>query len=118
MEKKIILVDADRKHRCGLSRLLEEDSYRTVPLHSIHILEKSLRERDCLAVIIDIDTVQVDSSHIRDLTIKYPEVYFFSLSSETFHPELKEAICCHIYACMKKPVDPDELFYWLGSIKE
>ena len=118
MEKKVILVDADRKHGSRFCKLLEEGGYRATPLDSIPSLERSLQDEHPLAVIIDIDTIQVDNRCIRDLTVKYPGVYFFGLSSEALHPELREAICYHIYACMKKPVDPDELFYWLGSIEE
>jgi len=28
----------------------------------------------------------------------------------------KDAICYHIYSCINKSVDPDELFYWLKCI--
>ena len=44
--------------------------------------------------------------------------YFFCLSKHPFHPELQDAICYHIYACLNRPVDPDELFYFLRSINE
>ncbi|MCK5196674.1 MAG: hypothetical protein KAQ71_22875, partial [Desulfobulbaceae bacterium] len=69
-----------------------------------------------LAIIIDIDSVAVDNRVIRELTVSYPEIYFLCTSKDRFHPELKDAICYHIYACLTKPVDPDELVYWLRSI--
>jgi hypothetical protein len=40
------------------------------------------------------------------------------MSKNPFHPELKDAICYHIYACINRPIDPDELFYWLKSIDD
>ena len=43
---------------------------------------------------------------------------FDELSFDKFHPELKDAICYHIYACLNKPIDPDELLYWLKCIQE
>jgi hypothetical protein len=67
---------------------------------------------------MDIDSVPVDNRTIRELTIKHPETYFLCTSKDRFHPDLKDAICYHIYACLNKPVDPDELFYWLRSIDE
>ena len=85
-------------------------------MHSILNLEKSLAAGEYLAVILDIDTVAVDNRTIRELTIKYPGLIFFALSAYRFHPELKDAICYHIFACINKPVDPDELFYWLRCI--
>ena len=49
MEKKVILVDADRKHCSKLCVILGEGNYRTIPLHSIHLLKESLQERDYMA---------------------------------------------------------------------
>ena len=116
MQYKILVVDAIRKQCRQLCSLLEKGGYPCTPLHSILNLEKSLAAGEHLAVILDIDTVPVDNRTIRELTIKYPGVSFFALSANRFHPELKDAICYHIYACMNKPVDPDELFYWLKCI--
>ncbi len=67
---------------------------------------------------MDIDSIQIDNRMIRDLTIKYPDILFLCTSKDRFHPELKDAICYHIFACLNKPVDPDELFYLLKDIYE
>ena len=116
MEKGIIVLDADRKQCLELCTLLETRQFRPIPIDSLRYLKKSLIEGDCLSVLIDIDTISVDNRTIRDLTTQFPGVYFFCLSERPFHPELHDAICYHIYACINKPVDPDELFYWLRSI--
>ena len=118
MKKRIAVLDADQKECRRLCNLLEKNQYPTIQMHSIQYLESSLKQFDCLAVILDIDTISVDNRTIRDLTIRFPGVYFFCLSEQPFHPELHDAICYHIYACINKPVDPDELFYWLRSINE
>jgi hypothetical protein len=81
-------------------------------------LESFLKDKACKAVLMDIDSVPVNNRTIRELTIKHPGTYFLCTSKDRFHPELKDAICYHIYACLNKPVDPDELFYWLKSIYE
>ena len=39
-------------------------------------------------------------------------------ANDRFHPELKEALCYHIFACINKPVDPDELVYWIRCIRD
>jgi hypothetical protein len=67
---------------------------------------------------LDIDTVPVNNRTIRDLALKNPSVRFLCTSKDRFHPELKDAICYHIYACLNKPIDPDELLFWLKSIYE
>ena len=118
MKKSILIIDADKDQCRGLCELLEKGQFKATPLFSTHNLEKSIEDTGCQAIFWDIDTVMADNRTLRDLTIKFPEVYFFCLSKHPFHPELKDAICYHIYACINRPVDPDELFYWLRSIEE
>ena len=117
MKKGIVVIDADQNQCSRLCTLLEKNKYATISMHSIHHLETNLKQSRFQSVIIDIDTVSVDNRTVRELTIKFPEVSFLCLSEQSFHPELKDAICYHIYACLNKPADPDELFYWLRSIE-
>ena len=118
MQKCILIVNADDKQCRAFGELIEKEGYSVSALHSLQNLKTTLEENNFQAVIIDIDTVPIDNRTVRKLTIKFPEVYFFCLSVQPFHPELKDAICYHIYACLNKPVDEDELFYFLRSIYE
>ena len=118
MQKCILVVNTDKKQCRELCELLEKERYCASALHSIQNLEKHLEGNKFQAVIIDIDAISIDNRTIRKLTLLFPEVYFFCLSEKPFHPELKDAICYHIYACLNKPVDEDELFYFLRSIYE
>jgi len=114
----IIVVDADKKQCEGLRRLLNSQDYQTIPLHSFADLEATVKTSPESVIIVDIDSVRVDNRTIRDFVLRNPGVYLLCLSTYRFHPELKDAICYHIYACINKPVDPDELFYFLRSIYE
>jgi len=116
MEKMIIILDADEKECGELCALLNDHQFRTVPIYSLPEMITLIQDIECIAVIIDLDTVPIDNRTIRELTLKYPGIYFLCLSSDRFHPHLKEALCYHIYACINKPVDPDELFYLVRSI--
>ena len=118
MQKCILVVNTDKKQCRELGELIEKEGYSVSALHSLQNLETRLEENRFQAVIFDIDTVQIDNRTVRKLTLKFPEVYFFCLSVQPFHPELQDAICYHIYACLNKPVDEDELFYFLRSIDE
>ena len=111
-------MDADKEHSRQLCELISNQGYTTIPLYSFHDLEKSITETRCLAIFWDLDTVPVKNQTIRDLVLKFPGVYFFGLSVHKFHPELKDAICYHIYACINRPIDPGEIFYWLRSVDE
>jgi DNA-binding NtrC family response regulator len=118
MQKRILIINTDKKQCRELGELIEKEHYSVSALHSLQNLETRLEGNKFQAVIIDIDAVPIDNRTIRKLTLKFPEVYFFCLSVQPFHPELKDAICYHIYACLNKPVDEDELFYFLRSIYE
>ena len=114
--KKIIVLDADQNSSGELSNILNSKNYPFTMVDDISSLKESFESDDYTAVILDIDSVPVDNRTIRDLALKFPGVRFLCTSKDRFHPELKDAICYHIYACLNKPVDPDELLYWIKCI--
>ena len=116
MEKMILVLDADKKECGELCAILNDQQFRTVSIHSLPEMITFIQDIECLVVIMDLDSIPIDNRTIRELTVKYPGVYFLCISSDRFHPHLKESLCYHIYACINKPVDPDELVYWVRSI--
>ena len=118
MEKTILVIDADKEQGRELCELLKTGQFKGVSQYSTHNLEQKIKDAECQAILWDIDTVPVDNRTVKELTLKFPGVYFFCLSKHRFHPELKDAICYHIYACLNRPIDQDELFFWLRSISE
>ena len=114
----IAVVDTDKQQSRQLCELLATRQYIATPLYSLNALEKTIAQAEHQAILWDLDTVPVENRIIKDLTLRFPGVHFFGLSRHQFHPELKDAICYHIYACLNRPIDPDELFYWLKSIEE
>jgi len=56
-------------------------------------------------------TSQVEGSH-------FYHSYLIVNKNSPFHPELEEAMSKHIHASLVKPVDDEELLYWLKSICE
>ena len=116
--KKIVVLDADAKSSSELSNILKSKNFPSTVKADLSSLEEAFESDDYVAVILDIDSVPVDNRKIRDLVLKFPGVRFLCTSKDRFHPELKDAICYHIYACLNKPVDPDELLYWIKSIYE
>ncbi len=115
---EVVTVDADITQCKDLCVLMEQEFYNATPLHSIKDLEKHIQSNDCQAVILDIDTISVNNRSIRILTKQNPGIHFLCLSKNLFHPDLKEALSNYIDACIKKPIDPDELLFWLKSIKK
>ena len=118
MKKKVVILDANPNSRDELSDIIHSKDYPIDHARELSSLEDYLASDKYVAVVMDIDSIQVDNRTIRNLALKYPGVRFLCTSRDRFHPELKDAICYHIYACLNKPVDPDELLFWIKSIYE
>lgn len=114
--KMIIIADANSEERLELWQVLERNHYHAVLTSSLHELLTHIREGSCRAVILDLDSLPVDNRFIRGLCRESPDLRVIGISRRTFHPELEEAMRTYISACLSKPVDPDELVYWLKSI--
>ena len=118
MQKGVVVLDENKESGEELSTILESRQYPVAVIQSFSRLKDLILSGNCIEVIIDIDSVPVDNRMIRNLAITYPGVRFLCTSEDRFHPDLRDAICYHIYACLNKPVDPDELLYWIKSIFE
>ena len=115
-KKGIIVLDSDNETSSQMSELLASHGYPVAAAMQLSSLVNLIESNQYLAVIIDIDSVSVKNRTIRDLALKYPGFCLLCTSKDRFHPELQDAICYHIYACLNKPIDPDELLYWIKSI--
>ena len=118
MKMEIIIADADIKEGRSLSHVLENRQYQTASINSLKGLEQILKKRYCRAIIINLDTLPVDKQFFRDLKRLHPMLHIIGLSKHSFHPDLEEAISQHIFACVNKPVDPEEILFLLKSINE
>lgn len=116
MPLTIAVVDASSEELQNLCAILEHDRYRTIPLRSLAELVETVQGSPCHAVILDLDSLPVDNSFINELRKLNPSMCIVGISSCSFHPELEEAIRSHISACHSKPVNMDELIYWLKSV--
>ena len=116
MQKPILVVDSNAERCLELCALLGQEDYTTTPLHSLQDLEENILQGGFRVVVLDLDGLTADNHFFRDLKRKNPSAIVIALSSRPFHPELKESLCVHIYACIHKPYDPMELYYWLKTI--
>jgi DNA-binding NtrC family response regulator len=118
MKDKVAIVAVDPKQHRELSAILEGRDYETILLDKSKDLETYLQSNRCTMVIIDLDTLPVDKRFFKNLKRLYPALCIMGLSERSFHPELEEAISRDIYACLTKPVDPDEFAYLLKGVSE
>jgi DNA-binding NtrC family response regulator len=115
---KVVVLGAVAQDSEAICRIIEKGPYRTETCPSFRELETMLASDPCLTVILDIDSVPLDDRTIRKLTLSYPSTCFLCTSKERFHPDLKDAISHHLFACLHKPIDPEELHYFLKCIRD
>ncbi len=119
LAKPAVAVADANKHQCRRScALLQQLDFSATPLYSLPELEAYLGKHPDGIVVLDMDTLPADNRFFRELKRQAPGLYLLTLSSKPYHPGLEEAIGSHIYACLAKPLDPEEFRYWMKSIAE
>ena len=116
MKKEVIVLDSDEEQCLNLCALLTDHTYSTTPMNNMSKMNQYFDEIDCRAIILNLDSISATNKILRDLKRKNPLVNIIAFSERQYHPELEEALRDYISVCLAKPVDPDELFYWLRCI--
>jgi DNA-binding NtrC family response regulator len=121
-EKEVIVLDADTTQNQNLCALLKDNTYTATPMNSLANMDRYMAEIDCRAVVLNLDNISVTNKTLRDLKRKKPSINIIALSKRQFHPELEEALeealREYISVCLARPVDTDDLVYWLKTIFE
>lgn len=115
---KVVVIDADIQHGRQLCDLLQDLNYSVSLIHSLKDLEQELHKIPEVAVILDLDTVPVNNQFLRGLRKIHPQLHMLGVSKLSYHPGLEEVIGSHLFACLVKPLDVEELSFWLKSISE
>ncbi len=115
---RVSVADADKQNRRATCALLEQANIPVASMNTLKVLADHLKRESIAVLIIDLDTLPVDNTFFRGLKKQYPNLYIFCLSSHTHHPGLEEAMGAHICASLAKPLNSEELFYWLKAVSE
>lgn len=116
IESTVLVLAARADDAQAICLIVANGPYRAKACSSLTDLETVLSSDPCLAVILDFDSIPLDNRTIRNLTLAFPSIHFLGASEARFHPDLKDAIAYHLFACLNKPIDPDELHYFLKCI--
>ena len=114
----VLVVDADQGNGQEFCTVLKGLEYDAVLLSSLTELEKHIRRNQDFTVILNLDSVSADQHFFRAVKKKHPRLYFLGISRLKYHPGLEEVVGSHLYACLVRPLDVEELDYWLKSIGE
>ncbi|MBI5580299.1 MAG: hypothetical protein HY895_14195 [Deltaproteobacteria bacterium] len=115
MKHEVAVLVSPKSQSDALCSILGQGPYAPLRMGSIDDLPQYMQGRESGVLILDLDSEPVTNASLRGLKKKHP-LTIIALSREQFHPGLEEALTHHIYACLGKPADPDELLYVLKSI--
>ncbi len=113
----VLMVTGDRQDGKQLCGLLGARRYAARLLTSLEDLQVTLQEASDVAVILDLDTIAADKQFFRTLRRSHPRLHILGISSLAYHPG-REDVIGSLYACLVKPLDTEELGYWLKTIAE
>lgn len=114
----VLVVAGGRGPGHEVCSLLQELDYFATLIGSLKGLEQELKKDSKVAVILDLDTVPVNNQFLRGLRKMHPQIDILGISELSYHPGLEEVIGSHLLACLVKPLDVEELCFWLKSIGE
>lgn len=117
MNELIALVERNSKDWIDVESVLGALNYQIRFAQTLEEIEKLVEKTDCLAVILDLDIVEISNRFFRAMKKRDPDLTILTASSRPFHPELKEAMTHHICACFRKPIETEEIEFWLKTVK-
>jgi DNA-binding NtrC family response regulator len=115
---RVAVADADEQNCRKVCALLRGGNILVIPLHSLEDLSEHLKREQVAVLIVDLDNLPVTNNFFRVLKKQYPNLHILCLSSRRYHPGLEEAMGSHICASLAKPLNAEELFYWLKALTE
>ncbi len=115
MKPTILILGKDACQCSGIADLLAQNGFRPEVTSNFSALAEYPLDPGVAAIILDIDAMAPDNNLFRRFKRNNPGVVLLGMSNRPFHPELRESMEKHIFACANKPVDPDEILFLLKS---
>ena len=118
MKNEVVVLDASKTQSENVCKILETHNYKAASMHSLPDFDGYIRDSLCRALILNLDNISVTNKILKQLKEKNPLLNIIAVSERQFHPELEESLREYISACLERPIDEDELMYWLKTVFE
>lgn len=116
MQKEFYIITNDSSFGKSLMGKLPKALYRAHTLDSLTAMTDEIPTAATFIAVVDIDTFEPDIQRIRALKKKFSNLVLLAFSERKFHPEHKEVLSSHFFACLTKPVDVDEMLYLIKDV--
>lgn len=118
MKHEVVVLDADKTQSKNICKMLETNNYKAASVHSLPDFDGYNENNLCRALILNLDNILVTNKSLKRLKGKKPLLNIIAVSERQFHPELEESLREYISVCLERPVDEEELMYWLKTVFE
>ena len=116
MDGNILVIDPDEMHSQRFRRALTNLPLIAEYYDSIEDLPSQLDITKYQAIIIDLDDKMPAKATLKAWRRQNSQLSILGFSAQNFHPNLSEVIGQYLFACLKKPIEADELTFFLKSI--
>jgi len=110
----VLVLDKDMGHAESVCLLVSRQGHQVRHLESWEELGPPGEEQEVL--LVDLDSVAADDRRLAAMAGNGPLRVLMTMSSHRHHPHLGESMQRHVFAALRKPLDPEELGFWLRSI--
>ncbi len=115
MSVNILIIGSGDMNDRGYMTLLTRPPFNVDVFDSVDQLPTGFDIRLYRAIFIDLDRKIPPKTTLATWRKQNGTLKILGLSSKSFHPDLSEIIGQHLFACLKKPVDEEELIFLLKS---
>ncbi|MEJ5364362.1 MAG: hypothetical protein WHS86_04615 [Desulfosoma sp.] len=113
--KDLFLLCEDQDLVKTVAHAAERMGYQTRSFSTMDHLSEAAAQFNPTIILLDLDNASVRSELIQCAAQSAPRTPIIALSGRSFHPELADAFAQHIRVCLRKPLDIEELSFWLRS---
>lgn len=110
------LIDRESEGWNEVESGLDALNYRVHFVETLEELQSLTLKTGCRVVVIDLDIVEISNRFFRSLKKDNADLSILATSSSPFHPQLGEAMTHHICACFRKPIEHEEIEFWLKAV--
>lgn len=113
--QEIFILCEDSDLLSDLSQTAARMGYATRSFSALDPLWKAAARQNPGIILLDLDNATIAPELIQRTAHFAPHTPLIALSGRSFHPELADVFAAHIRVCLRKPLDLEELAFWLRS---
>lgn len=116
MVPTILVIDPDPSHRRHFKEVLDHIGMAGDYFAGVEGLPAGFEITVYPAAVIDLDSISRPRPLLESWRQRHRDIRLIGVSEKTFHPDLGDIIDRYLFACLKKPVEEEELAYLLKSV--